>query len=79
LDGVLASVAGEVPVMPIDHDQAGAQVAGEIEGEMSARNLLASGRGVMRASSRAGPVQEDRRCRGACLLDSESALLDQLQ
>jgi hypothetical protein len=32
LDGVLASVAGEVAVVAVDHGQAGAHVAGEVEG-----------------------------------------------
>jgi len=31
-DRVLASVAGEVAVMAVDHGQAGAHVAGEVEG-----------------------------------------------
>jgi hypothetical protein len=31
-DRVLASVAGEVAVVPVDHGQAGAHVAGEVEG-----------------------------------------------
>jgi hypothetical protein len=31
-DRMLAAVSGEVAVMPIDHGQAGAHVAGEIEG-----------------------------------------------
>jgi hypothetical protein len=32
LDGVFASVAGEVGVVAVDHRQAGAHIAGEIEG-----------------------------------------------
>ena len=32
VDRVLAAVAGEVPVVAVDHGQAGAHVAGELEG-----------------------------------------------
>jgi hypothetical protein len=35
---VFAAVAGEVAVVAVDHGQAGAHVAGEVEGEMPARS-----------------------------------------